>query len=213
MSSVCSGKEEQTMADNTPVDAECGSGSEEDRKQTAVSSMISPPEVEQDGGASEELGLAKSAFDNAVIHTSAVSAANATGTSSSSSSSSATEKDFLSEPALVSLVEQGSHKGFEITGENNKNTTWEHAHTAVVEIEDKAEHGNASPNTSIHLVYSRPTEIGSPPATVSSPVLSETAKSINIIDKKQNYYIIRRNRARSLPGDEDDTPAKKMCHR
>jgi len=177
------------MADNTPVDAECGSGSEEDRKQTAVSSiMISPPEVEQDGGASEELGLAKSAFDNAVIHTSAVSAANATGTSSSSSSSSATEKD-------------------------NKNTTWEHAHTAVVEIEDKAEHGNASPNTSIHLVYSRPTEIGSPPATVSSPVLSETAKSINIIDKKQNYYIIRRNRARSLPGDEDDTPAKKMCHR
>jgi hypothetical protein len=211
MSSVCSGKEEQTMADNTPVDAECGSGSEEDRKQTAVSSMISPPEVEQDGGASEELGLAKSAFDNAVIHTSAVSAANATGTSSSSSS--ATEKDFLSEPALVSLVEQGSHKGFENTGENNKNTTWEHAHTAVVEIEDKAEHGNASPNTSIHLVYSRPTEIGSPPATVSSPVLSETAKSINIIDKKQNYYIIRRNRARSLPGDEDDTPAKKMCHR
>jgi len=199
------------MADNTPVDAECGSGSEEDRKQTAVSSMISPPEVEQDGGASEELGLAKSAFDNAVIHTSAVSAANATGTSSSSSS--ATEKDFLSEPALVSLVEQGSHKGFEITGENNKNTTWEHAHTAVVEIEDKAEDGNASPNTSIHLVYSRPTEIGSPPATVSSPVLSETAKSINIIDKKQNYYIIRRNRARSLPGDEDDTPAKKMCHR
>jgi hypothetical protein len=211
MSSVCSGKEEQTMADNTPVDAECGPGSEKDRKQTAVSSMISPPEVEQDGGASEELGLAKSAFDNAVIHTSAVSAANATGTSSSSSS--ATEKDFLSEPALVSLVEQGSHKGFEITGENNKNTTWEHAHTAVVEIEDKAEHGNASPNTSIHLVYSRPTEIGSPPATVSSPVLSETAKSINIIDKKQNYYIIRRNRARSLPGDEDDTPAKKMCHR
>jgi hypothetical protein len=211
MSSVCSGKEEQTMADNTPVDAECGSGSEEDRKQTAVSSMISPPEVEQDGGASEELGLAKSAFDNAVIHTSAVSAANATGTSSSSSS--ATEKDFLSEPALVSLVEQGSHKGFENTGENNKNTTWEHAHTAVVEIEDKAEDGNASPNTSIHLVYSRPTEIGSPPATVSSPVLSETAKSINIIDKKQNYYIIRRNRARSLPGDEDDTPAKKMCHR
>lgn len=206
------------MPDNTPVDAECGPGSEEDRKQTAVSSMISPPEVEQqqqqqqDGGASEELGLAKSAFDNAVIHTSAVSA-NATGTSSSSSSSSATEKDFLSEPALVSLVEQGSHKGFEITGENNKNTTWEHAHTAVVEIEDKAEHGNASPNTSIHLVYSRPTEIGSPPATVSSPVLSETAKSINIIDKKQNYYIIRRNRARSLPGDEDDTPAKKMCHR
>ena len=199
------------MADNTPVDAECGSGSEEDRKQTAVSSiMISPPEVEQDGGASEELGLAKSAFDNAVIHTSAVSAANATGTSSSSS---ATEKDFLSEPALVSLVEQGSHKGFENTGENNKNTTWEHAHTAVVEIEDKAEHGNASPNTSIHLVNSRPTEIGSPPATVSSPVLSETAKSINIIDKKQNYYIIRRNRARSLPGDEDDTPAKKMCHR
>jgi hypothetical protein len=210
MSSVCSGKEEQTMADNTQVDAECGPVSEEDRKQTAVSSMISPPEVEQDGGASEELGLAKSAFDNAVIHTSAVSA-NATGTSSSSSS--ATEKDFLSEPALVSLVEQGSHKGFEITGENNKNTTWEHAHTAVVEIEDKDEHGNASPNTSIHLVYSRPTEIGSPPATVSSPVLSETAKSINIIDKKQNYYIIRRNRARSLPGDEDDTPAKKMCHR
>ena len=203
------------MPDNTPVDAECGPGSEEDRKQTAVSSMISPPEVEQkqDGGASEELGLAKSAFDNAVIHTSAVSA-NATGTSSSSSSSSsATEKDFLSEPALVSLVEQGSHKGFEITGENNKNMTWENAHTAVVEIEDKTEHGNASPNTSIHLVYSRPTEIGSPPATVSSPVLSETAKSINIIDKKQNYYIIRRNRARSLPGDEDDTPAKKMCHR
>ena len=205
------------MADNTPVDAECGSGSEEDRKQTAVSSMISPPEVEQDGGgASEELGLAKSAFDNAVIHTSAVSVANATGTSSSSSSSSsATEKDFLSEPALVPLVEQlGSHKEFEITGENNKNTTWEHAHTAVVEIEDKAEHGNASPNTSIHLVYSRPIEIGSPaPPTVASPVLSETAKSINIIDKKQNYYIIRRNRARSLPGDEDDTPAKKMCHR
>ena len=199
------------MADNTQVDAECGSGSEEDRKQTAVSSMISPPEVEQDGGASEELGLAKSAFDNAVIHTSAVSA-NATGTSSSSSS--ATEKDFLSEPVLVPLVEQlGSHKEFENTGENNKNTTWEHAHTAVVEIEDKAEDGNASPNTSIHLVYSRPTEIGSPPATVSSPVLSETAKSINIIDKKQNYYIIRRNRARSLPGDEDDTPAKKMCHR
>ena len=200
------------MADNTPVDAECGSGSEEDRKQTAVSSLISPPEVEQkqDGGASEELGLAKSAFDNAVIHTSAVSAANATGTSSS-----ATEKDFLSEPALVSLVEQlGSHKGFENTGENNKNTTWEHAHTAVVEIEDKAEDGNASPNTSIHLVYSRPIEIGSPaPPTVASPVLSETAKSINIIDKKQNYYIIRRNRARSLPGDEDDTPAKKMCHR
>ena len=149
------------MADNTPVDAECGSGSEEDRKQTAVSSMISPPEVEQDGGASEELGLAKSAFDNAVIHTSAVSAANATGTSSSSSS--ATEKNFLSEPALVPLVEQlGSHKEFENTGENNKNTTWEHAHTAVVEIEDKAEHGNASPNTSIHLVYSRPIEIGSP---------------------------------------------------
>jgi hypothetical protein len=199
------------MPDNTPVDAECGPGSEEDRKQTAVSSMISPPEVEQqDGGASEELGLAKSAIDNAVIHTSAVSA-NATG--SSSSSSSAQEKDFLPEPALVSLVEQGSHKGFEITGENNKNMTWEHAHTAVVEIEDKTEHGNASPNTSIHLVYSRPTEIGSPPATVSSPVLCETAKSINIIDKKQNYYIIRRNRARSLPGDEDDTPAKKMCHR
>ena len=200
------------MPDNSPVDAKCGPGSEEDRKQTAVSSMISPPEVEQqqqqDGGASEELGLAKSAIDNAVIHSSAVSA-NATG----SSSSSATEKDFLPEPALVSLAEQGSHKGFEITGENNKNTTWEHAHTAVVEIEDKAEHGNASPNTSIHLVYSRPTEIGSPPATVSSPVLSETAKSINIIDKKQNYYIIRRNRARSLPGDEDDTPAKKMCHR
>ncbi len=98
------------MPDNTPVDAECGPGSEEDRKQTAVSFMISPPEVEQkqDGGASEKLGLAKSAIDNAVIHTSAVSA-NATGTSSSSSS--ATEKDFLSEPALVSLVEQAPSPG------------------------------------------------------------------------------------------------------
>ncbi len=193
------------MPDNTPVDAECGPGSEEDRKRTAVSSMIPSPEVGQQDGASEELGLAPSAIDNAVIHTSVLSA-NAAG------SSIVQEKDFLPEP--VSLTDQGSHKGFGMMGKNNKPTTWEHAHTAVVEIEDKTEHGNASPNTSIHLVYSRPTdEIGSPPATVSSPVLSEAAKSINIIDKKQNYYIIRRNRARSLPSDEDDTPAKKMCHR
>jgi hypothetical protein len=95
---------------------------------------------------------------------------------------------------------------------------WQQAKMATVDIEDEPSTPglvctkDQSPNTSIHILYTTP-EPGSPPMT-SSPVFSEAAKSVKIITRTTTHYVIRRNRARSLSSDENETPKKKkMCHR